>query len=118
MKNDLVERLRTEAEANRLLARSTGIGALAESCEARAAMCDEAIEALSTTPGREEIVRALFWADIQQGEKEANEARIPDEWRDKWWGDSASMPLSGPGFLARWYAMADAILSLLRKEGV
>jgi len=78
------------------------------------AVCVEALAALAAPPtprGEEErlaMAKRLFWADAKHGDAEG---RIPDEWRDKWWSDSAAMPLSGDPFASRWLALADAALS-------
>lgn len=57
---------------------------------------------------RLDMAKRLFWADVKLGE---NADRIPDEWCERWWEQSSTMPLSGPGFLEKWLSLADAALA-------
>lgn len=71
----------------------------------------QAAEALSAQPtvDREAIARAAYKADFLEGAEDTYD----EAFADRMWEWSISMPISGPGFLARWHAIADSILAIL-----
>lgn len=74
---------------------------------ARPAPAEDAVE-------RVELAKRLFWTETMLSE---DADRIQDHWRDKWWQDCADMPLSGPGFVRKWLALADAALAAMQPRG-
>jgi len=64
---------------------------------------------------RDELAKRLFWADVLLGD---HPERLQPEWRDRWWDEISTMPLSGPGFLRKWRALADAALSTLSADAI
>lgn len=74
---------------------------------ARPAPAEDAVE-------RVELAKRLFWTETMLSE---DADRIQDHWRDKWWQDLADMPLSGPGFVRKWLALADAALAAMQPRG-
>ena len=74
---------------------------------ARPAPAEDAVE-------RVEVAKRLFWAETMLSE---DADRIQDHWRDKWWQDLADMPLSGPGFVRKWLALADAAFAAMQPRG-
>lgn len=75
---------------------------------ARPAPAEDAVE-------RVELAKRLFWADMLLTEDADH--RIRADWRDNWWQESADMPLSGPGFVRKWLALADAALAAMQPRG-
>jgi hypothetical protein len=72
------------------------------------------IEGRDADVERERLAKSLYWADVKLGE---NADRIRDEWLESWWTECSTMPLSGPGFLRKWFALADAALQALGERG-
>lgn len=50
----------------------------------------------------------IFWSD----RSDDGSSKLDGVDLDAWFDTEASMPLSGPGFLRKWFGIADAILSL------
>ena len=69
--------------------------------------------AKTTSPDLDDLAKTLYWADIKDGDKEN---RLPDEWRDKWWDEWSTMPVSGPPFLKRWRAIATAAIQMFERR--
>jgi len=89
------------AEVRHSIAEQHRLNAAIEGEQARLAA------AVASAEVREALAKRLYWADVKHDD---TEGRIPDEWCDGWWQTNAEMPLSGPPFLARWLALADAAL--------
>lgn len=109
----------TEAEARKYLdAEGVSVHPLSEFRDQAGAVlagADRLRAALSLsqpTVDREAIARAAYKADFLHRMKD-----VPATFDFDWaWNECASMPLSGPGFVGQWYAIADAILAVLNPQ--
>lgn len=72
---------------------------------------DQASPIRTAAEAVEAAARAAWKADMVQRAMQRGQV-IPDTFDFAWaWDQCSSMPLSGPGFVAQWHAIAEAVLA-------